>query len=159
MSDLAPLDSFASSLVAALEAPARRALARQIASALRASQAKRIAAQQNPDGSAFEPRKPQLRPGGSPLGGRQRKGALRRAMFAKLRTAKYLKADASPDSAIVRFAHEVERIANVHQHGLRDRVNKRGLQADYPERRLLGFTSAEEALIADAVTAHLAERL
>lgn len=150
MSDLAPLDSFASSLVAALEAPARRALARQIAAALRTSQAKRIAAQQNPDGSAFEPRKPQKR---------QRKGALRRAMFAKLRTAKYLKADASPDAAIVRFAQEVERIANVHQHGLRDRVNKRGLQADYPARRLLGFTPAEEALIADAVTAHLAERL
>lgn len=150
MSDLTPLDSFAGGLVAALDAPARRALARKIAAALRTRQAKRIAAQQNPDGSAFEPRKRQLR---------QRKGALRRTMFAKLRTARYLKAEATPDAAIVRFAQEVERISNVHQFGLRDRVNKRGLQADYPARRLLGFTSADEALIADAVTAHLADRL
>lgn len=151
MSDLAPLDAYASSLISALEPAARKSLAREIAKALRASQSKRIAAQQNPDGSAFVPRKPQLR---------HRKGKVRRTMFAKLRTVKYLKADGSPDAAIVRFTRDVERIARAHQEGLRDRVNRKtGLEAKYPERRLLGFTAADEALIAATVTAHLAARL
>lgn len=151
MSELDPVESFASSLVAALEPAARKALARDLATKLRASQSKRIAAQQNPDGSAYAPRKPQLR---------HQKGKVRRTMFAKLRTAKYLKADSSPDAAIVSFTRDVERIARAHQFGLRDRVNRKtGKMADYPERRLLGLTAADEALIADAVTAHIADRL
>ncbi|MCZ5524260.1 phage virion morphogenesis protein, partial [Escherichia coli] len=31
-------------------------------------------------------------------------------------------------------------IACVHHYGLRDRVSRRGLKVQYPERRLLGFT-------------------
>lgn len=150
-SDLAALDSFASGLVSALEPAARKQLAREIAKILRGSQQKRIAAQLNPDGSAFEPRKPQLR---------KKKGQLRRSMFAKLRTARFLKADSSPDAAIVSFTRDVERIARTHQLGLRDRVNRQtGKMADYPARRLLGLTDADEAAIAEAVTAHLATRL
>ncbi|HJW26431.1 MAG TPA: phage virion morphogenesis protein [Rhodocyclaceae bacterium] len=149
--DLAPLESFAASLVATMEPSARRSLARDIAKNLRTSQGKRIAAQQNPDGTDFAPRKPQLR---------HQTGKIRRTMFAKLRTFKYLKANSTPDEAIVRFTRDVERIARVHQLGLRDKVNRKtGLEADYPARRLLGLTAADETMIAEAVTAHLATGL
>lgn len=147
----AAIEAFAANLIAALEPAARRALAKSIAGTLRTSQAKRIAAQQNPDGTAYAPRKPQLR---------HQQGKLRRTMFAKLRTGKYLKASSTADEAIVTFTREVQRIASVHQLGLRDRVNRRtGLEADYPARELLGLSADDHTLIRDIVTAHLADRL
>ncbi|CWX41346.1 bacteriophage tail completion protein gpS-like protein [Haemophilus influenzae] len=45
-------------LIANLSLQARRQLGRKIGQALRKRQSNRIARQQNPDGSAFEPRKP-----------------------------------------------------------------------------------------------------
>lgn len=145
------LESFASSLVASLQPTARRALAKDIAGKLKSNQQKRIAAQLNPDGTPYAPRLPQLR---------KRKGKLRRTMFAKLRTAKYLKSDSNPDAAIIRFSRDVERIAKVHHFGLRDRVNhKTGLEATYAARRLLGISADDEAMVAETVTAHLASSL
>lgn len=130
-------------------APAQRAdLARRLAARLRRSQSARIGAQQNPDGSAYEPRKPQLR---------QRKKNLR--MFAQLRTNRFLRAKGNADGAVISFARDVERIARVHQEGLRDRVNRRGLEADYPQRRLLGLTDAEKTFIDTLITEHLAVSL
>lgn len=148
MAEISAVEAWCNELIARLEPAARRTLAREIAKTLRVSQQKRIAAQQNPDGSAFAPRKPQLK---------DKKGRIKRQMFSKLRTAKYLKADSSPDAAIVRFTHAVDRIAQVHQFGLRDRVNRKtGLEAKYPARELLGLTDADQASIREIVTAHLA---
>lgn len=150
MSEFGTLECFAADLIASLEPPARKALAQQLARELRLSQQKRIAAQLAPDGSPFVSRKPQLR---------HKKGKLR-AMFAKLRTTKYLKARSSSDAAIVDFVDNVQRIGLVHQRGLRDRVNhKSSLEANYPARPLLGLSAADEALIRDIATAHLAARL
>lgn len=143
-------DAFAADLIAGLEPSARKALAQNIARQLKPSQQKRIAGQRNPDGSGFAPRKPQIR---------HQKGKIRRTMFAKLRTAKYLKASGTADAAIIKFTAQVSRIARVHQLGLRDRVNKTGAEATYPARELLGLTTADETLIQDLVTAHLAARL
>lgn len=96
----------------------RRALARDIARQLRASNTKRIASQQNPDGTPFAPRKTQAR---------RRRGSIRRTMFSKMRTARFLKIEATPESAAVVISGRAARIAQVHQFGLRDRVNaKRG---------------------------------
>jgi phage virion morphogenesis protein len=151
MSELAPVESFAAGLIASLEPAARQILAREIAGTLRASQQKRIAAQINPDGSAFEPRKPQLR---------HQKGKIRRGMFAKMRTTKYLKMAADHDAAVISFTRDVERIAREHQFGLRGLVNRKtGREVTYPERRLLGISEADEAAIKDIVVAHLADRL
>lgn len=150
MNEFGALDAFAADLIAALDPAARKELAQRLARELRASQQQRIAAQQNPDGTPYAERKPQLR---------HRKGKLR-AMFAKLRTAKYLKARATADAALVDFTADVQRIALVHHKGLRDRVNRKtGLEADYPARQLLGISDADEALIRDRVTEHLAARL
>ena len=145
--ELAPLETLCNGLLTQVGAAQRRQLARQIATSLRQSQAQRIARQQDPDGNPFAARKPQLR---------RKKGALRRALFAKLRTAKWLKIEATPDTATVVFADQVQHMAQVHQFGLRDKVNPRGLMADYPARRLLGMTDADAQMVQDAVLAHLA---
>ena len=148
-----PVEARFNALIGALEPAARKALAVAIAKGLRPRNARRIAAQQNPDGSAFEPRKPQPQL-------RHRKKKLRAGMFAKLRTTTYLKAEGSSDAAVVRFASEVERIARVHQFGLRDRVNRRrDLEVAYPRRELLGFTKSDIEFIDRLVADHLASRL
>lgn len=152
MSDpVAALEVFAADLIARLEPAERKALAKRIAKAVRASQQQRIAAQKDPDGNAFEPRKTQLRAGRQqPL----------RAMFRKLRTTRFMRLRSSADEAIVGFTADVSRIARVHQEGLRDRVDrKRNIEVDYPARPLLGISTEDEALIRDLAIAHLADRL
>lgn len=143
--DLAPLESWAGELLAQLAPTQRRQLAREMAARLRESQQRRIATQLNPDGSSFEPRKPQLR---------SKKGRVRRAMFGKLRTSRFLKTDATADSAVVAFTNRVARIARAHQFGLRDRV-KPGIEVKYPARELLGFAEADctmlEQLLLDQI--------
>ncbi|CAM3103608.1 phage virion morphogenesis protein [Cupriavidus taiwanensis] len=146
MSDLRTLEAWAGALLSNLEALARRALARAVATEMRRRQGARIAEQRNPDGSAYEPRKPQLR---------LRPGRVRRAMFARLRTTRFLKMETSPDAAVVTFVGRAQRIAAVHQFGLRDRVNRAGLEVTYPQRELLGFDDADVDRITDLVLAHL----
>lgn len=147
MSAVDPVEARFGALIAALAPAARAQLAKVIARQLRQSQAKRIAAQQNPDGSGFEPRKPQLR---------HKKKALRAGMFAKLRTTKYLKASGNADGALVSFTRDVERIARVHQLGLRDRVSRRSaLEVEYPTRQLLGISDQDETTLTGLIAASL----
>lgn len=149
MSELEPLDAWCSGMLANLQPAARRQLARQIAASLRTNNAKRIAAQKNPDGSAYESRKPQKL--------RNKKGSIRRGMFAKMRTARFLKTEASQDGAVVKFVASVQRMAEVHHYGLRDKVNRRrNLEVQYPVRELLGITESEVQLVEDLVLDHLA---
>lgn len=136
-----------SGLISRLEPSARRELARAIAKELQPRQRKRIADQLNPDGTPFAKRKPQLR---------QKAGRIRRTMFSKLRTARYLKSSATANSAVVGFVGEVERIARVHQLGLRDRVQKGGKDAQYAARELLGFTDDDVSAVHDLVISYLA---
>ncbi|WP_375592111.1 phage virion morphogenesis protein [Chitiniphilus eburneus] len=147
MAELSTLSEFADGLLAQLRPAARRALARRIARQLRASQQQRIAAQQTPDGSPYAPRRPQ----------RWRPGKIRRQMFAKLRTARWLKLRATDSAAIVEFADQVQGMARVHQFGLRDRVSRRlgALDAQYPMRELLGLSADDIAAIRDLVLRHL----
>jgi phage virion morphogenesis protein len=141
-----------SALLATLEPSERRALTKDIARRLRESQAKRIAAQQNPDGSAYEPRKPRLRK-------KTEKGTLRKTMFAKMRTAKYLKMEPTANAAVLTFVNQVQRMARVHQLGLRDRVEHiaNAPTVKYPVRELLGFTDPEIEMVERMVTDHLAQ--
>lgn len=150
MNDIDSVESFGADLVAALGDTDRRALAQDLASRLKKSQQQRIGMQMNPDGSAYEPRKLQLR---------HKSGKIKREMFSKLRTSKYLKSTGTADAAIVGFTSEVSPIARVHQLGLRDRVNKRGTEADYPARQLLGISAADESMSIDLIASHLANRL
>ncbi|EKN3564416.1 phage virion morphogenesis protein [Yersinia enterocolitica] len=139
MNELKPFDDALAGLIASLTPKARKALAVTVAKRLRASQQQRIKRQQAPDGSPYAARKSQ------PL--RKPKGRIKREMFAKLRTARYMKANSSPDEAVVEFAGRVERMARVHHFGLRDRPNEHSKDVQYDERPLLGFTSENKKMI------------
>ncbi|HBS1067961.1 TPA: phage virion morphogenesis protein [Klebsiella pneumoniae] len=134
------VDTWLDALLAGLEPAARKRMMRELAQQLRRSQQKNIRMQRNPDGTAYEPRR---------VTARTKQGRIRRQMFAKLRTTKYLKAVASQDSASVEFDNKVQRIARVHHYGLRDRVSKKGPNVQYDKRRLLGLNDLTLSLTRD----------
>ncbi len=82
MAELQEVDAWLEALLAGLEPAARKRMMRELAQQLRRSQQKNIRMQRNPDGTAYEPRR---------VTARTKTGRIRRQMFAKLRTAKYLK--------------------------------------------------------------------
>ncbi|WP_343552657.1 phage virion morphogenesis protein [Pantoea sp.] len=131
MSDLQLVNDRLNALIGNLSPSSRKEMARNIAKKLRASQQQNIKRQQAPDGTPFKPRKAQ------PI--RSKKGRVKREMFAKLRTAKYMKARANNDEALVEFAGSVQRMVRVHHYGLRDRPSKHAHAINYEARPLLGL--------------------
>jgi phage virion morphogenesis protein len=149
MDELKALDTWAGSLLSKLDGAGRRAALRDIAKSLQASQRQRIAQQRNPDGSAYDKRKPRLR---------QKAGRIKRgAMFARLRMAKYLRSEVNSEGVAVGFSGRIARVARVHQYGLSDAVEKGGAQHKYAERVLLGFTEQDHEMIKDVLLSHLAK--
>lgn len=148
MDDLQRVDDWLAALLANLEPAARNRMMRQLAQELRRSQQQNIRLQRNPDGTAFEARR---------VTARSKKGRIKRQMFAKLRTTKYLKTSATADSASVQFDGKVQRIARVHHYGLRDRVRRNGPEARYPARRLLGVNDEVETITRDTLLRWLSE--
>ncbi|WP_312081545.1 phage virion morphogenesis protein [Pantoea septica] len=143
MAELHEVDAWLDSLLAQLEPSARKKMLREVARDVRRIQQANITAQRAPDGTAWEPRRATAR---------TKPGRIRRKMFAKLKTTKYLKAQASADQAEIAFAPAVQKLARVHHYGLRDRVNRRGTMVKYAERPLLGanddtVTSVRETLL------------
>ncbi|EKS6384505.1 phage virion morphogenesis protein [Enterobacter hormaechei] len=131
MSDFKPFDNQLAGLLAALSPAGRRRLASEIAKQLRTAQQQRIKQQKAPDGSPYQARKRQ------PL--RAKKGRIKRAMFQKLRTNRYMKASGRENGAVVEFTGNVQRIARVHQYGLKDRPNAHAQEVQYAQRQLLGL--------------------
>lgn len=135
MSDFKPFDDKLAGLIGALSPAGRRKLAAEIAKELRRSQQQRIKQQKAPDGTPFQARKRQ------PL--RAKNGRIKRAMFQKLRTARYMKASGRNDAAVVEFTGKVQRIARVHQYGLKDRPIPQVNEVIYPKRELLGLCNMD----------------
>jgi len=131
---LEAFDARLNALIGNLSPAARKEMARTIAKRLRAGQQQNIKRQQAPDGTAFKPRKAPAR---------KKKGRIKREMFARLRTAKYMKAKGSADDAVVEFAGNVQRIARVHHYGLRDRPARAGKEVQYEARPLLGLAKED----------------
>ncbi|MDM2842034.1 phage virion morphogenesis protein [Citrobacter sp. Cpo086] len=142
MDELQRVDDWLTALLANLEPTARKRMMRQLAQELRRSQQQNIRLQRNPDGTAFEARR---------VTARSKKGRIKRQMFAKLRTTKYLKTAATAGSASVQFDGKVQRIARVHHYGLRDRVRRNGPEVRYAERRLLGVNDEVETVTRDTL--------
>ncbi|RRO13943.1 MULTISPECIES: phage virion morphogenesis protein [Pectobacterium] len=149
MNELKPFDDKLAGLLASLSASGRRQLAGKMAKALRSSQQQHIKQQQAPDGTAYAPRRAQ------PIKGK--KGRVKRQMFQKLRTAKYLKAKGTADAASVEFVGRVQRMARVHQYGLRDRPNRNSDDVQYEARPLLGFSEPEIKKIEGLLIEHLSK--
>lgn len=147
MSEFKPLEDKLARLIGALSPAGRRKLAAEIAKELRRSQQQRIKQQKAPDGTPYQARKRQ------PL--RAKSGRIKRAMFQKLRTSRYMKASARNDTAVVEFSGKVQRIARVHQYGLKDKPNRNSREVQYEARPLLGFTRDDEKMIEDVMLNHL----
>ena len=137
--DLTALETWLSPLLAKLEPQERTRLAREAAREIRKNQTKRITAQKNPDGSAFEKRKP------CDLRGKQ--GRIKKKMFQKLKMARYLKAQGSEQVVTVGFTGRVARIARVHQYGLKDRAEKGAPDVRYARRELLGLSEYNKSTV------------
>ncbi|MCQ4242874.1 phage virion morphogenesis protein [Stutzerimonas stutzeri] len=147
--DLRALEDWAGALLNQVQPAERRKVTQAIARELRRSQQQRIGAQRNPDGTPYAPRKPrqQLRAKAGRI--KQRK------MFAKLRTARYLRLQSDASSIAIGFAGRVSRLARIHQYGLRDKPGRNSPDIQYQRRQLLGFSDAELEMIRDQLVAHL----
>ncbi|MDN2717833.1 MULTISPECIES: phage virion morphogenesis protein [unclassified Janthinobacterium] len=151
--DLHALETWAGALLAKLQPAQRRAINHKVAIDLRRSQAQRIKAQQGPDGTAYPARKRRKEFKG-------KNGRIKRqkaAMFAKIRSAKHLKAKATGNQIEVGFFGWVARVARVHQDGLTDKVTKRGTSYTYPARQLLGMNILDKTLIRESLLLHMSE--
>ena len=147
MSEFKPFDDRLNGLIAALSPAARRKLAGEIAKEMRKSQQQRIKQQKAPDGSPYQARKRQ------PL--RAKTGRIKRAMFQKLRTSRYMTATGHENSAVVEFTGKVARIARIHQYGLKDRPNPHSHYVQYSERQLIGFNKICTQYIENVIVFHV----
>lgn len=148
MSELKPFDDKLAALIASLSPASRRKMAAKIAKQLRASQQQRIKRQQAPNGTPYASRRQPVR---------SKKGRVKRAMFAKLRTNRYMQAKGSNDDAVVEFVGRVQRMARVHQDGLKDRPTRYSKDVRYDIRQLLGFSEADRQIVEDVVISHFAD--
>lgn len=135
MTDVYQLPEYLNTLLSKLNNQQISKLATTIGQEIRKNQKKRISQQQNPDGSAYVPRKNL----------RSRSGKIRRKMFNKIKTAKYLKLEKTSQGVEIGFKNAlISRIATVHQYGLVDTVDKHGrIKVRYAQRTLLGFTEQD----------------
>ncbi|MGB3255711.1 phage virion morphogenesis protein [Buttiauxella gaviniae] len=133
-------------LIACLSPAARRRMTTEIAKQLRASQQQRIKRQQAPDGTPYAARKRQ------PVKGK--KGRVKREMFTKLRTNRYMKAKGTNEAAVVEFVGRVQRMARVHQEGLKDKPNRYSEGVQYEARPLLGLGNSDKKMIEDTFFCH-----
>ena len=131
MNEFKPFEDKLAGLIASLSPAARRRMTAEIAKQLRTSQQQRIKRQQAPDGTPYAARKLQ------PVKGK--KGRVKREMFTKLRTNRYMKAKGTDSTAVVEFVGRVQRMAQVHQEGLRDKPNRYSEGVQYETRTLLGM--------------------
>lgn len=149
MNELSPFDARLAGLITALSPQSRKSLAVAVSKRLRVSQQQNIKRQQAPDGTPYAPRKTPLR---------NTKRLRDRAMFSKLRTARYMKTKGSGDDAVVEFAGRVKRMANVHHYGLRDRPTPHSADVKYEARPLLGFSPADVTMIEAEVLAFISNQ-
>jgi phage virion morphogenesis protein len=138
VAELHEIDAWLNALLAQLEPAARTKMLREVARDVRRIQQGNITLQRSPDGTAWEPRR---------VTARTKPGRIRRKMFAKLKTAKYLKAQANANSAEVKFADIAQRIARVHHYGLRESIDKRGGEIKNTERKLIGVNAEVKKII------------
>ena len=147
MNEFKPFDDKLAGIIGALSPAGRRKLAAEIAKILRRSQQQRIKQQKAPDGTPYQARKRQ------PL--RAKNGRIKRAMFQKLRTNRYMKASGRHDTAVVEFTGKVQRIARVHQLGLKDRPNLHAKDMQFPKRQLIGFNQVDNGLVEELAMEHI----
>ncbi|ELY2625032.1 phage virion morphogenesis protein [Cronobacter sakazakii] len=147
MNDFKPFDDKLAALIASLSPAGRRRMASDIARKLRQRQQRRIKSQKAPDGTPYAARKKQ------PIRAKNRR--IKREMFAKLRTSRFLKAKGSDSEAAVEFAGKVQRMAKVHHYGLKDKPGPKSQAVEYPARPLLGFSDDDRRIVEEVIISYL----
>ncbi|KAA8734917.1 phage virion morphogenesis protein [Acinetobacter qingfengensis] len=135
MAELELLTEHLNALLNQLNDQQRSKLTMHIARQIRKSQSQRITRQQDPEGNPYIPRKNL----------RKKKGKIRRKMFNRLKTAKFLKIEKMPNGVSIGFNDRISNIARVHQYGLVDivKAKNQSIKVKYAQRKLLGFTESE----------------
>lgn len=149
MADLELLEEHLGAMLQQLSDAELRKLEMHIARKLRISQTKRIAKQQNPDGSTYVPRKQRLN---------DKRNKIKNKMFNVIKNAKYMRTHRTSNGIAIGFFGRVASIARVHHFGLRDRVDRNGPTVKYDSRELLGFTDEEIEMIENEVFEYLSEK-
>ncbi|WBX38975.1 phage virion morphogenesis protein [Acinetobacter schindleri] len=149
MADLELLTEYLGTMLQQLSDAERRKLEMSIGRKIRAFQKTRITRQQNPDGSAFVPRKKRLR---------DKKNKIKNKMFNVIKNAKYMRVQRTAQGMAIGFTGRIAFIARVHQFGLVDKVDRDGPSVKYDSRELLGFTEEEIKMIEADVLEHLAAK-
>lgn len=132
--------------------PRRRLLYQQIGRELARNQRRRIKAQQNPDGSPFEPRKKRKQFS-------KKKGRIKnQLMFKKIVSPSHLKLRYEQESISLGFYGGDAAIANIHQYGLYSSPSKyKDFKVKYAQRELLGFSEEDIEMIERFVIKAIAE--
>lgn len=143
--NMGDLESWVALTIARLQPAEQRKLLRKVGQDLRRVNRQRMAAQTDPDGRAWEPRKEY---------GRTRRGRPKQ-MMRKLRQAKRLRVEVSDSLIRIGWRGHDSYLASVHHFGLTQRLQF-GL-AHYPERPLLGITEGDEQMIRTSLLQHLQE--
>lgn len=153
MDNIERLAKWLDPLIAGLSEAQLLRLSRTLGQRLRQNTSRRIAQQRNPDGTPFEARKkPGIKAKAS-----QRRGRVKRAMFNKARTLRFLKLRITSKDIGMGFMGRTARIMRVHQEGLTDKLGPQGPNYDFPARELLGWSKEDEALIKETVINYLKE--
>lgn len=132
--DFRRLDPWIQQIAARFDERSRLKMGRKMAQALRKLNAKRIAANVQPDGTAMAPRK-------KPANVVRDKVRKSGKMFQRMKLAKNMPISVHPDQIEITFDSKLAQTAAVHHYGLRDRIGRfRGAPSiRYPRRELLGF--------------------
>lgn len=149
MSELKQFEDRLAGLIGNLTPVQRHKIAVEVAKRLRTSQQQHIKQQKTPDGTPYANRKPQ------PASGKR--GRVKRQMFAKLRTNRFMKAQGSSDVAVVEFVGRVQRMVRIHQEGLSDKPNRFSREVKYDARPLLGFSAGDKDIVERVVAELLIE--
>jgi len=146
----ADLDAWMDRALRALDDGALRGVLRDVAATVRRRNQARMARQVAPDGTPWEPRKPQDE--------RFQRGGIRRraAMMRGLRQSKRLRIQQAGDAVAIGWTGRESRIATLHHHGGEGRVVEgRPRTAEYPARPLLGLPPDDVAAIRAVLLEHL----
>lgn len=135
-----------------LSAPQRKSMLIALTQDLRRSNQARIRDQVNTDGSSYAPRKQKIR---------AKKGRIkRRAMFAKIRTNRYMRIRSTSDQGRVFIAGQAGHIAKAHNFGLYSTVEKgKPWKTQYPQRELLGISDKDMRQIEATAMRYIADGL
>lgn len=141
--ELLVFEQYIEGMLRALSAGQRRVFFSRLSRELARINATRMRANIAPDGTPFEPRKPQTRL-------RAKRGRVR-AMFQKL--PKSLKPSATDSGLEIAFGGRSAQIADAHHYGKDDAPNRLrpSWRVRYPARELLGISESDQTLIVDRI--------